>query len=44
MNSLETRILDRIMNIDRNRTFDRTTDSLEAIANALGIGPGVGLW
>lgn len=38
------RLVDRIMNMDNNRTFDRTTDSLEAIANALGIGPGVGLW
>ncbi len=42
--SLASRLLDRIMNMDRNRTFDRTTDSLEAIANALGIGPGIGLW
>ncbi len=44
MISLLSRLLDRIMNMDRNRTFDRTTDSLEAISNALGIGPGVGLW
>ncbi len=34
----------RIMNMDVNETFDQTTDSLEAIAAALGIGPGVGLW
>ena len=33
-----------IMNMDNAHTFDRTTDSLEAIANALGIGPSVGLW
>jgi len=32
------------MNKDNNHTFDRTTDSLEAISEALGIGPGVGLW
>jgi len=36
--------LRRIMNKDAAETFDRTTDSLEAIANALGIGPSVGLW
>jgi len=38
------RLLDRIMNQDNTHTFDRATDSLEAISNALGIGPGVGLW
>jgi len=38
------RLVDRIMNQDNLHTFDRTTDSLEAISNALGIGPGVGLW
>jgi len=38
------RLLDRIMNMNNAHTFDRTTDSLEAISNALGIGPGVGLW
>jgi len=32
------------MNMSNARTFDRTTDSLEAISNALGIGPAVGLW
>ncbi len=32
------------MNQDVNETFDPATDSLEAIANALGIGPSVGLW
>jgi len=37
MNSLETRILDRIMNIDRNRTFDRTTDSLETLQPFSGV-------
>jgi len=36
--------LRRIMNRDANETFDPMTDSLEAIANALGIGPSVGLW
>ena len=36
--------LRRIMNQDANETFDPTTDSLEAIANALGIGPSAGLW
>jgi len=37
-------VLRRIMNMDVNETFDPTTDSLEAIANALGVGPSVGLW
>jgi hypothetical protein len=36
--------LRRIMNKDVNETFNPATDSLEAIANALGIGPSVGLW
>ncbi|KKN52946.1 hypothetical protein LCGC14_0607470 [marine sediment metagenome] len=36
--------LKRIMNIGAAETFDPATDSLEAIANALGIGPSVGLW
>ena len=36
--------LRRIMNRDAAETFDPATDSLEAISNALGIGPGVGLW
>jgi len=47
MISLTTRLLDRIMNLDNTHTFNRTTDSLEAIANAiaaLGFGPGVSLW
>ena len=35
--------LKRMQSIDNNETFDRTTDSLEAIAAALGIGPSVGL-
>lgn len=39
-----TGYLRRIMNQDVNETFDPATDSLEAIANALGIGPSVGLW
>ena len=39
-----TRIVDRIMNMDRNHTFDRTTDSLEALSFSIGIGPGTGLW
>jgi len=39
-----TTYLRRIMNQDAAETFDQTTDSLEAIANALGIGPSVGLW
>lgn len=34
----------RIMNQSPAETFDPATDSLEAIANALGIGPSVGLW
>jgi len=34
----------RTQSMDNNETFDRTTDSLEAIANALGVGPSVGLW
>lgn len=34
----------RIMNAGAAETFDPTTDSLEAIANALGVGPSVGLW
>ncbi len=38
------RLVDRIMNKNNTRTFDRTTDSLEAIADALGIGPSAGLW
>jgi len=37
-------ILGRIMNKDANETFDPATDSLEAIAEALSIGPSVGLW
>lgn len=36
--------LRRIMNKDVTETFDQSTDSLEAIADALGIGPAVGLW
>jgi hypothetical protein len=32
------------MNQSAAETFDPATDSLEAIANALGIGPSVGLW
>lgn len=36
--------LRRIMSKDNNETFDRATDSLEAISEALGIGPSVGLW
>jgi hypothetical protein len=36
--------LRRIMNQGAAETFDPATDSLEAIANALGIGPSVGLW
>ena len=36
--------LKRIMNMGAAETFDPATDSLEAIANALGIGPSVGLW
>jgi hypothetical protein len=32
------------MNMNVNETFNPATDSLEAIANALGIGPSVGLW
>lgn len=36
--------LRRIMNMNAAETFDPATDSLEAIANALGIGPSVGLW
>lgn len=36
--------LHRIMNIGAGETFDPSTDSLEAIAAALGIGPGAGLW
>jgi hypothetical protein len=39
-----TGYLRRIMNQGPGETFDQTTDSLEAIANALGIGPLVGLW
>jgi len=39
-----TGYLRRIMNQSALETFDPTTDSLEAIANALGIGPSVGLW
>jgi hypothetical protein len=39
-----TGYLRRIMNQSAAETFDPTTDSLEAIANALGIGPSVGLW
>jgi hypothetical protein len=39
-----TGYLRRIMNQDVNETFDPATDSLEAIADALGIGPGIGLW
>jgi hypothetical protein len=39
-----TGYLRRIMNQGAAETFDQTTDSLEAIANALGIGPSVGLW
>ena len=34
----------RIMNKDANETFDPALHSLEAIAAAIGIGPGVGLW
>jgi len=34
----------RMMNQGAAETFDPATDSLEAIANALGIGPSVGLW
>jgi len=37
-------LLKRIMNQSALETFDPATDSLEAIANALGIGPSVGLW
>ncbi|MCK5235926.1 MAG: hypothetical protein KAR06_02985 [Deltaproteobacteria bacterium] len=37
-------MLHRLMNIAAAESFDPATDSLEAIANALGIGPGVGLW
>ncbi len=36
--------LRRMQSMDNNKTFDPATDSLEAIANALGLGPGVGLW
>lgn len=36
--------LRRMMNQGAAETFDPATDSLEAIANALGIGPSVGLW
>ena len=36
--------LKRMQNMSAAETFDPTTDSLEAIANALGIGPTVGLW
>jgi hypothetical protein len=40
--------LRRIMSKDANETFDRTTDSLEALRDwltiVLGVGPGVGLW
>ncbi len=36
--------LRRIMNMNANETFDPATDSLEAIAAALGVGPSVGLW
>ena len=36
--------LRRIMNQNANETFDQTTDSLEAISAALGIGPGAGLF
>jgi len=39
-----TGYLRRIMNQTALETFDPATDSLEAIANALGIGPSVGLW
>jgi len=35
--------LRRIMNMNAGETFNPATDSLEAIANALGIGPSVGL-
>lgn len=34
----------RIMNMNAGETFDPATDSLEAIAAALGIGPSAGLW
>lgn len=37
-------VMNRMMSRDNNLTFDRTTDSLEAIAAALGVGPSVGLW
>ncbi len=37
------RLLDRIMNQDNTHTFNRATDSLEAISNAIAIGPGTGL-
>lgn len=37
-------MLRRVMNQNAAETFDPATDSLEAIANALGIGPSVGLW
>lgn len=36
--------LRRIMNASAAETYDPATDSLEAIANAIGAGPGVGLW
>lgn len=36
--------LRRMMNQGPAETFNPATDSLEAIANALGIGPSVGLW
>jgi len=36
--------LRRIMNKDASETFAQATDSLEAISEALGIGPSVGLW
>ncbi len=36
--------LRRMQSLNNTETFDRSTDSLEAIANALGIGPSVGLW
>lgn len=34
----------RIMNMNAGETFDPATDSLEAIAAALGVGPSAGLW